>query len=299
MKIQDQPNYIISADIGGSHITAAIIDVDQKKVLDYTRKRAHVDCQGTAEEILAAWILGISETRDRFGLAIDRLALAMPGPFDYGSGISYIKGLQKYEALYQLNIKELLATGLAIPSEHIRFRNDAEAFLHGEVIAGAGAGVDKVVGITLGTGMGSAVSNFGITTDANWGSDTFGNSIADDYFSTRWFLKAYSLVSSVHCVNVKELAELAQADQRAAGIFASFAKNFASFITNKLMNENPDVLVIGGNISKAHTLFLETLRMHLAPYLDPSCIYIAGLGEDAALIGAAFTFDIGSYKIKN
>ncbi|HRP57404.1 hypothetical protein, partial [Agriterribacter sp.] len=65
------------------------------------------------------------------------MGIAMPGPFDYEKGISYITGLHKYEYLYGLNVKELLAAELNIPLGNIRMMNDAAAYLAGELKAGA------------------------------------------------------------------------------------------------------------------------------------------------------------------
>jgi glucokinase len=187
MEKTNAKNYIISADIGGSHITAAVIDVDRKYVVEGTRVGAQVNCHGGVSEILSAWIKVFTNIRDCFPTPINRLALAMPGPFDYENGISRIRGLQKYESLYGINVKQYIADALKIDAQNILFRNDAEAFLHGEVVAGLASPHEKVLGFTLGTGMGSAISQRGVTWDANWGSDLFGKTIADDYLSTRWF----------------------------------------------------------------------------------------------------------------
>jgi glucokinase len=43
-----------------------------------------------------------------------RIGISMPGPFDYENGICLIKGQNKYEALYGLYIKGLLADKLGI-----------------------------------------------------------------------------------------------------------------------------------------------------------------------------------------
>lgn len=115
----------------------------------------------------------------------------MPGPFDYENGISLITKLDKYEALYKLNVKELLSEKLSIPKPSILMMNDAACFLRGEVYYGAAKGHTDVIGITLGTGTGSAFHHNGITVDANLGPSPFMNSIADEYFSTRWFVKRY------------------------------------------------------------------------------------------------------------
>lgn len=288
---------MISADIGGSHITASIIDVDHKVVLNEMRTRTYVDCNGSADEILTTWAAALNEVRKKSGKPIDKLALAMPGPFDYTAGISSITGLHKYESLYGLDIKSYLSAALHMDAANIRFRNDAEAFLHGEIVGGAGKGFNKIIGFTLGTGMGSATSKDGITVDANWGGLPYGRTIADDYFSTRWFLKQYHQTTGLQCSHVKELAKLAVSDERAARVFSTFAENFASFIRNDIRQEKPDLILLGGNIAKAQSLFLKQLKDLLTSYIDPQYIVTGTLEEDAALIGAAFTFEFNDVEI--
>ncbi len=60
----------------------------------------------------------------------------MPGPFDYEKGISFIKDQNKYESLYGLNVKEMMAERLGVSTDHIRLMNDAGCFLQGEVMGG-------------------------------------------------------------------------------------------------------------------------------------------------------------------
>jgi glucokinase len=285
-----QSPYVLSADIGGSHITAAIVDMKQKKVLSETQMRVQVNSYGTAEQILQIWERTLTWVLRNAEVEINSLALAMPGPFDYENGISYIRGLDKYESLYGVNVKEYLAARLQIAPANIVFRNDAEAFLHGEVVGGLSQNYGHVIGFTLGTGMGSARSLSGQTKDLNWGSLSYGKSIADDYFSTRWFLKAYEEISTIKCANVKEMTERAGADKRISRVFYVFAENFAGFISNAIKKDRPDCIVLGGNIAKAHELFVPLLTDHLAANNTPCDIKIAQLDDRAALLGAAFTF---------
>jgi glucokinase len=219
------------------------------------------------------------------------IAMAMPGPFDYKNGISWIKGLNKYEAIYGLNIKQYLATELNIAMENILFRNDAEAFLHGEVVAGAGLGFEKIIGITLGTGLGSAKSSDGVTVDVNRGSSRFGQSIADDYMTTRWFVKRYAELTGKTLANVKELALIANTDADAQLVFKEFTSNLVLFLKDFINDEEPDLLIIGGNIAKAAKLFLPSLQFQLAQYFDYMDIKIAELGEDSSIMGAAASFE--------
>jgi predicted NBD/HSP70 family sugar kinase len=88
------------------------------------------------------------------GYKLKGIAVAMPGPFDYERGISLMRGGNKYEALYGLNIKEALPIGLGIPtSVPIVFENDAGCFGIGESMAEKD--FEKIIAITLGTGFGT------------------------------------------------------------------------------------------------------------------------------------------------
>jgi glucokinase len=217
-----------------------------------------------------------------------QIGFALPGPFDYHKGVSLIKNLHKYDALYGLNIKELLAAGLGMDTKGIRMRNDTEAYLAGEVMSGAARGYSKAIGITMGTGLGSAKSMDGITEDVNRGSSPFGNSIADDYLSTRWFVKRYREYSGHTIHGVKELLERREGSDKetVSMILDEFYANLALFIGAFIEAENPDVVVIGGNIAEAYDLFYPPLMKLLNGQMGKAVFKKAKLGEDAALIGA-------------
>ncbi|QEM07171.1 ROK family protein [Mucilaginibacter rubeus] len=290
MSQHSKNNYVISADIGGTHITAAVVDLEKKIIIEDTRTRISVDSQGAATEILENWSSALIQACQKFGSPAHQVALAMPGPFDYKNGISLIKDLHKYEAIYGLNIKSYLSEVLKIEAEDVLFRNDAEAFLQGEVLAGAGTGFRKVLGITLGTGFGSALSFDGITKDLNLGSEPYQDSIADDYFSTRWFLRQYYELTGLSVSGVSGLTSMVKHNPVVTDIFEEFTANLSLFLKHIIRAEKPDVIVIGGNIAKASNLFLNGLIDQLAGYVENVKIRMALLGEDAALMGAAAGF---------
>src|SRR5690348_7189716 len=179
----------IGADIGGTHITAALIDLDSKSIIPSSVKRTYLNAAGTADEIIRAWADCIREARQ--DKEIESICLAIPGPFDYETGISLITGKAKYESLYKLNVKELLSDSLNFPVRSIFLENDAACFLQGEVFSGAAGSYAKeaVIGITLGTGLGSAVYRMGSSKDGDMWRWPFKDGIAEDYICTRWFVK--------------------------------------------------------------------------------------------------------------
>lgn len=291
MSQRNKNNYVIGADIGGTHITAAVIDLQNKVIIEDTRTRVNVNSQGTAAEILESWSAALVRAYEKFGSPVQQVGLAMPGPFDYENGISLIKDLHKYEAIYGLNIKLYISEVLGIEATDILFRNDAEAFLQGEVVAGAGTGARKVLGITLGTGFGSAWSVDSVVNDLNLGSTLYQDSIADDYFSTRWFLRRYHEITGLSVTGVSALTSMSKHSAVVGGIFDEFTVNLSSFLKDFILDEKPEVLVIGGNIAKASGTFLDELTSRLTSDSKNLKIKLAQLGEDAALMGVAAGFD--------
>ncbi len=280
---------ILTADIGGSHITVGICDLGSHAISEQSIVRVEVNSKGSADDILFAWGNAFERALEKNpAIQISGLGIAMPGPFDYEKGISYIKGLNKYEALYGVNIKQYLATSLKLDAQAVRFRNDAESTIAGEVLVGAGKPYKRVLGITLGTGFGSAYSENKITKDINLGSDLYQESIADDYLSTRWFLKRYQELTGISLTGgVMELAELAPKSAVARGIFNEFAVNLCDFLSEPIERLKPEALVICGNIAKASHLFLP----HLTRQLKTVTIRMNLLEETGALMGTAALFD--------
>jgi len=81
------------------------------------------------------------------------VAVAILNPFDCDRGISYMR--HKYQQLYGTDLRQGLAGRLKVDPACIHFLNDAAAFLTGELYQGAATG-GRAIGITLGTGVGSA-----------------------------------------------------------------------------------------------------------------------------------------------
>ncbi|MBL7840446.1 MAG: ROK family protein [Cyclobacteriaceae bacterium] len=282
---------VLGIDIGGSHLTAALVDEATRKFVPDSYLRVRVNSKGTAEEILDIWTKAIDDTFQAHPVKSKRIGIAMPGPFDYANGISLIRGLDKYEALYKLNVKEILSKRLSIPETSILMMNDAACFLRGEVYYGAARGYQDVIGITLGTGTGSAMHHHGITHDANLGPAPFMDSIADEYFSTRWFVKRYSELTGNTVKDVKTLADLHGSDEQVKNIFKEFVKNLVVFLEGFVRAEKPQVIVMGGNIAQCSSLFMEDLTAQLAGRNITVPIVRAELGEEAAILGAASLFE--------
>ena len=279
-------NMVVGIDIGGSHITAAIIDLDTHNIIRESFTREHINSKGTAQEIIAAWADAIKKCKSFCPDASNRIGIAMPGPFDYEKGISLIKGLDKFDALYNLDIKTLLAEALSIKPSDIFLMNDASCFLKGEIFAGAARNCKQVIGLTLGTGLGSAVYKDDFLYDGDLYYTPYKNATAEDYLSTRWFIKEYHAQTGYAASNVKEIRERIVHDEKAAELFKTFGHHLGEVLAAYIKRHKSQTAVIGGNIIQAWDLFMPEVQHVLELYGIRVSVVKAMLGEEAALMGA-------------
>lgn len=289
--------YAVGSDIGGSHITCALIDLEHQMILPESRVTYPVDNKASSEEILGVWSEAIGEAI--LGIDLGDLAgigFAMPGPFDYVNGIALFRLVDKFEALYNVNVTEGIRKKLGLsPRLPFRYMNDASAFAVGEAWLGVSADSKKSVAITLGTGFGSAFIDNGVPVVDREDTPKMGcvwhlpvqQGIADDYFSTRWYTKKYEELTGKSASGVKEIAEEARQTPEIAALFTEFGGNIGLFLGEWLNRFQAEVLVIGGNMAGASDLFMPAFGTSLEKLNCQTRIAWSELKEDAALIGSA------------
>lgn len=279
---------IIAGDIGGSHLTVALFERNDKHLQLQKTKRASVNSLLGKSEILKSWFDEIRGLVDSFEDVY--LSLAMPAPFNYQEGICLIREQGKFLSLYGVNLKKELSKELGIPENQIKFINDAEAFLYGESLFGKGKGIDSLLGITLGSGLGSALKKGKEIHDASLWNFPFKKGIAEDYLGSNWFLAKAKASYGIEVRGVKELVDIAKDSQMLKDIFSEFALNLSEFLIQQFQIQHFDRVIISGNISRSADLFQEQLKSNLSKSGYPILIELSQLGESAALYGAAAVF---------
>ncbi|MEE4216485.1 MAG: ROK family protein [Xanthomonadales bacterium] len=289
-------NLSIGVDIGGSHIGCAAVDMFRGEMIPGSESRLDVDSFADAGTVFTTWARAVNSTLER----IDRhrlagIGLAMPGPFDYRNGISKME--HKYPRLFGRDIIGELRHRFHVDGDaRIRFLNDATSFAVGEAWLGKGMGRRKVLAITLGTGLGSAFIDDGIPVidGENVPAEgclwhlPFRYGVADQFFTTRWFVKAYADRSGGKVTAARDVAERADGgDPVALAIFERFGSNLAGFLAPWLRTFQADVFVMGGNITRAYCFFGPVLEQGLREAGAESTIEISEMKERAATIGAA------------
>jgi predicted NBD/HSP70 family sugar kinase/mannose-6-phosphate isomerase class I len=292
--------YALGVDIGGTHISAAIVDIAKKSIVSNTKVYKAIDSHEEALKILDGWVDCMEQILTKFNeFPIKGVGISMPGPANYEMGISEMFDCNKYENLFGVDLRNYLwrkmEKWLSHPNDII-FINDADSFLLGESWV-ENLSQKNVVAITLGTGIGSGFLSKGkiVRNAKNLPSNgdvfnlPFKNKRAEDWFSSQWLLHAYEKTIGKRAKNVKEIADQAISSREIQTIFDAFGKNLGSFLSPILSNFKAETLILGGNITKGYSLYksaFESCFTDNLPY-----IHFAKDTEDSAILGAVKYLD--------
>jgi len=277
---------VLVYDVGGSHIAAAVCHRQEYRLGNVVRADLPTE-QSSDAFVGVLHSLGLKAAE---GLMVEGAELAMPGPFDYEKGIAWLKHKMPY--LYGVNVSEALAAQFGWKASQARFLNDAAAYLLGEVGAGAAKGVKRVVCFTLGTGVGSGFAVDGRMVTEGKGVPPGGEiwnvpyegGIVEDRISTRALQKAYKERKGQE----REVASIAHyaggGEPEATAVFEEFGKTLGIAIKSLLSDFAPDVVVLGGGISRSASLFIDRVKAELKDTAIE--VRIAMLGDNAPLAGA-------------
>lgn len=268
-------SYNFMLDVGGTCIKAGIFDGSGKlyknSILSFDAR-----AQAGAEEILENFVRIFRTLADILPASAETIggvAMAFPGPFEYASGVSRMKNIGKYDALYGIPIEQEIRKRLSASADRSRmaencrflFCNDVEAFAMGESRFGRARIWRKVMYLCMGTGAGSAFSeNCRIIKSGDrkdvpengWIYPTpFRESIIDDYLSIRGLEKLTERYFGEK-KSGKELYSLCGQGNRAAlTAYREFGTWFREAIVPYLDSFEPDGFVLGGQLAKSFAYF--------------------------------------------
>ncbi|MEX2511966.1 MAG: ROK family protein [Cyclobacteriaceae bacterium] len=282
---------VLGLDIGGTNISSGL----NREGKIFERIETSTPSSSPKEKILEA----ISNQIARY-LKYDfkAIGIGIPGLVDPVDGIVY--NLANIPSFQKVNLKSYLEAAFKVP---VIINNDANCFALGEYKFGPAKIHRHVVGITLGTGIGTGViANSHLYTGqlcgaGEWGAVPYKDKTFEDYCSSKFF-KSYYQESS------KKLAKMAEEkDEKALAIFEDYGKHLGVLINHILYIYAPEAIVIGGSIRKAYPFFEKSMMttINQFPYKPISSnlkIYVSQL-EDSAILGAISLHDENNFMIKS
>ena len=277
---------VVALDIGGTHVSAGRVEVASATVEE--RLRLPFPEEAERDELVEQIVGAAAAVANG---AVSRIGVAVPGPFDYDRGVSLLD--HKLLPLHGVDLGRELREAFAPVLATLAFVNDADAFLLGEWWAGAARGHRRAVGITLGTGLGSAFLADGQIVDT--GPDvppegslhlvSYRGAGVEETISRQALVAAYGDPR----LDVSDVATLARrGDHRARDGFEAFATALGEVLAPWLVSFDATCVVVGGSIARAWDLLAPGLRVALAVVEPPPAIVCSTRIDEAALLGAAW-----------
>lgn len=294
---------VAALDIGGTKMAAAVVD-GAGHVL--ARDRVSTPAAAGADAVLEAaadLVRAVAHSH-----AVVALGVGSAGIVDPDTGV-VLGATDVLPGWVGTDLRGALATSLGFP---VVVRNDVHAHALGEAVYGAGAGHRSLLHVAVGTGVGAAYVHMGLPGRVLAGAHAAAGHAghlpsreAGDLPCTcggRGHLEAIAagpaLVrehirrTGVEVVDLREVAVLAGGGDADAGALIELGGRAVGAAVGGLVNVlDPDVVVVGGGVASLGDRWWGPLRNAVAREVLPSLrgtpVLCSGLGDDAAVLGAA------------
>ena len=308
----------VGIDLGGTSVKMGVV-TPEGEVL--ARKEVATP-RGPARPAVAELSRVVLQLIQASGLRPERIGsvgVGTPGILDSKKGL--VRTASNLEGWVDVPLGDWLANDLGRP---VRVINDAHAAALGEIRFGTAKGIEDLVLLTLGTGVGGAVVVGGRVVEGSRGLAGELGHMRIEMSQPRpcgcglfGCLEAYAgaknILKRMHEALADDIQEIsllkekskegpltvedlfwaaAEGDGIMLRLVDETALALAAGIANLLHALNPKVVVLAGGLSRSALLvdkvqeYLPDLVLNPA-YLDDFCVTISSLGSDAGLLGAA------------
>ena len=272
---------VLACDLGGTRLRAAIVQADGS-VLGRQAVPTPADDPGVLVRLVRA-------VADRAGEGLAGAVVGVPGPVDYSRGeVPWLPNLPSWEG-------HLSAAGLSRDlALRVLLANDADLAALGEHSFGAGRGFQDMLYVTSSTGVGAGVILGGALLRGSLSLAEVGHTIIDrsDGGTVESLGSGTALARIAEDDPASVVARAARGDLNARQLFAGVARDFAIGVFNMVHCYSPEIVVIGGGMSRAGELLVGPVRAMLAScgHVCPASrarLALASGGDDVGLKGAA------------
>lgn len=304
--------YCFGIDVGGTAIKCALFScegmlLDKWEIKTNTENNGERILPDIAGEIQAKLREKSIEKSEVKGIGI-----GFPGPIEEIGEITCAENLNWGRKNVVKELEQL--TEIKVKAE-----NDANLAALGEMWKGSGAGIKNLILVTLGTGVGAGiVVKEKIFTGAHGAGGEVGHILVnphekevcscgskgclEQYVSARGITKLAkeallssekeSLLRNMEEVTAKTVFDAYKKQDALAGeIIEKFAGYLGQVLAVFACVTDPDVILIGGGVSKAGESLTECVKQQYEKYAFSTCkktpIKLAVLGNDAGIYGAA------------
>jgi glucokinase len=270
---------IIGLDLGGTNIRGGCIeDMVLEGVLS-KKLTAHHDANEVLQQLFDITDALITPSTIAIGIGV-------PGLVDLKTGTVF--DVVNIPSWKKIALQQIMEERYHLP---VLINNDANCFALGEYYFGKGRGVGSMVGLTIGTGLGSGlILNKQLFTGSHCGAGEFGmipymDQCIEYYASGQFFRNVYGIEGQV------AFQSALNGNTEAIDIYAVFGTHLGNAIKTILFALDVELIILGGSVSKAFTLFEKSMWNSIMefPYKETANslkIEVSEL-ENSGILGAA------------
>ncbi len=278
-------NHVLAADLGGTKTAMAFVDESGCQTGKLKLPAAH-GVEASIAQIAACLS----------GSGARAAGIVVPGIYDPASGEAWAPNLWGQA---RVPLRSLAAERLGLP---VVISSDRSGYVLGEQWLGAARGMNDVVYVSVGTGIGVGIlcggrlveGAHGIAGAAGW--MVIGGPWKEEYRDAGgWESEAAgpAVARRAGMTSVEAVAAAAAAgEERARAVMRDTADSLALGVAGLISVLNPAMVILGGGVLQAADLLFERIRQNALRWTQPVAarmtrIEMTMLGEDAGLLGAA------------
>jgi glucokinase len=287
----------LGLDLGGTNIKWAVLAREGDSWSTIGTGSA-ATCADEGEDAVVARLADTARTAMVAHDHVATVGVGVPGLYDPDAGTTEF--LVNFPGGWRgVPIVAPLRAALGLP---VALINDARAFGLAELRLGAAQGVDSMIGLTLGTGVGGVVAVHGQVLQGYKGrAGELGHQTIDpdgpwcncgNRGCVEAFCRADQIAIACGARTVEEAVTAARAgDARAIRGLAATGRYLGIGLANMIVAVNPDRVVLGGGVAAAGDLLLDAVRDEIAQRVHVTAwthieVVTARLGTHAGAIGA-------------
>ncbi len=270
---------VIGMDLGATNIRGGLVHGSNLSQL-HSRQ---IKSEGTVEDVLNDIYSIVDLLMDKEVVAI---GIGVPSVVDVEQGIVY--DVQYIPSWKEVHLKSLLELRYHVP---VFVNNDANCFVLGEYYFGKGAGIENLVGLAIGTGLGAGIIiNHRLYAGPNCGAGEFGmvdylDHCFEYYCSGQYFQNVYNTDGQV----VFEKAKAG--DPQAQQWYAEMGTHLGNAIKMIMYTYDTPLIIFGGSVRHAYPYFSQTMweRIDTFAYTKSLAKFRIELSEleNSGILGAA------------
>ncbi|WP_375584987.1 ROK family protein [Cyclobacterium xiamenense] len=222
---------------------------------------------------------------------VDGIGIGVPSVVDVAKGIVY--NVTNIPSWKKVKLKDILEDEFKLP---VFVNNDVNCFTIGEHKFGLGKDYSCMVGMSIGTGLGSGIIiENKLYAGTNCGAGEIGLLPYKDknieYYASGNFFSAFHHTTALDAFNLA-----VQGDEQALSLWKTFGYHFGAAVQVVMYTYDPEAIVIGGSVANAFPYFEASMKESFSDFIYPESIKKLKIhltkNEDIALLGAAALVDL-------